>query len=254
MKPVWRLIDHGPSPADWNLAVDEALLASHVEDLGPPTLRFYQWSAPTLSLGAGQKWPDHRLEVSCRESGLDVVRRPTGGRAVIHGGDLTYSLVAGTRNGFPVSTTQVYRRLGQGLKTGLKRLGIVAEAGAACRLGTAFACFALATPADLTWQGQKFIGSAQVWRGQSFLQHGSIIMESQEQIWLGLLSNCQSQSSRPMLITSIAEILKFPITLATLKTALVQGFQEALGVTFQAGELSRPEAIWAESRRTHLRL
>ncbi|MDD3581377.1 MAG: lipoate--protein ligase family protein [Desulfobacca sp.] len=254
MTAVWRLLDHGPSPADWNLAVDEALLASHVDDQGPPTLRFYQWSTPTLSLGAGQKWPLPSLDVTCRDLGLAVVRRPTGGRAALHGGDLTYSLIAGARDGFPVSTTLVYRLLSQALKTGLKRLGIVAESGAAFRLGAAFACFALATPADLTWQGHKFMGSAQVWRGQSFLQQGSIILQSQAEIWPRLLSNCQPQSVKAMPLTAMAEILQLPFSLATLKTALLQGFQEALGVMFQAGELTRPEAIWAESRRAELRL
>jgi len=254
MTAIWRLLDHGPCPADWNLAVDEALLASHANDQGPPTLRFYQWSTPTLSLGAGQKWPLHSLDVTCRDLGVVVVRRPTGGRAVLHGGDLTYSLVAGARDGFPVSTTLVYRRLSQGLKAGLRRLGIMAESGAAVRLGTAFACFALATPADLTWQGRKFLGSAQVWRGPSFLQHGSILLESQAEIWPRLWSNCQSQCVKATPLTAMAEILQVQVSLATLKTALLQGFQETLGVMFQAGELSRPESLWAESRRIALRL
>ncbi|MBW1916922.1 MAG: lipoate--protein ligase family protein [Deltaproteobacteria bacterium] len=254
MKPVWRLLDHGPGPADWNMAVDEALLVAHVEDCGPASLRFYHWSAPTLSLGAGQEWPAHLCDQILQALGLDLVRRPTGGRAVLHGGDLTYCLVAGTRDGFPVSTTAIYRRLGLALKAGLKKLGIVVESGAASRSAPSFACFARATPADLTWQGRKFIGSAQLWRGQSFLQHGSIILESQEEIWRRLLSYCRAGSFQLWPMVSLAEILKHPVSLAALKTALLEGFQEVLGVEFRAGELSEREEIRAAARCSRIRL
>ena len=102
---MWRLLDHGPGSPRWNMAVDEVLRRSHAETGGPPTLRFYQWSQPTLSLGAGQKLPEQLSLERLHSLGLAVVRRPTGGRAVLHGGDLTYCVVAGEKDGFPNSVT-----------------------------------------------------------------------------------------------------------------------------------------------------
>src|SRR5512147_1079518 len=109
------------------MAVDALLRRSHAEAGGPPTLRFYQWSQPTLSLGAGQQLPASLSPERLSSLGLAVVRRPTGGRAVLHGGDLTYCLVAGVRDGFPGSVTLVYQRLCRGLQAGLARLGLRAS-------------------------------------------------------------------------------------------------------------------------------
>ncbi|MFP3867869.1 MAG: biotin/lipoate A/B protein ligase family protein [Desulfobacteraceae bacterium] len=247
MKTVWRLLDQGPGPPTYNMAVDEALLASHVDKRGPATLRFYQWSTPTLSLGAGQKWPVQPQEQVARDLGLAVVRRPSGGRAVLHGGDLTYSVVAGVWEGFPVSTTAVYRRLAEALRTGLQRLGLAVESGTGFRFATSFACFTWAAPADLTWRGKKFMGSAQVWRGQSFLQHGTIILEPQDEVWRRLLGQGETGSPRPWPMISLAEILADPLALAALKTALLQGFEEVLKVAFKSGELSEQENIRVEA-------
>lgn len=237
MTALWRLLEHGPGPAAWNLAVDEALLVSHVEAGGPPTLRFYQWATPTLSLGAGQQWPVSPYDALCEELGITVVRRPTGGRAVLHGGDLTYSLVAGLREGFPASVSAVYRRLSQGLQAGLGILGISADpCPTPGRVRSPFACFAVTRQGDLTWRGRKFLGSAQVWRGRSFLQHGSIVLESQEGLRRRLFP-----SQQPVPLLSVSEIVGAPVPVARLKAALLQGLAQVLGVTFQIGELSAAE-------------
>jgi len=240
----WRLLDHGAGPPEWNMAMDRILLDFHATAGGPPTLRFYQWDRPTLSLGAGQRASELPRGWSGGEGKVAVVRRPTGGRAVLHGGDLTYSLVAGRREGFPASVTGVYRRVRRGLQRGLVKLGLEAEAGAPGRPGPAFLCFARAASGDLTWKGRKFLGSAQVWQGESFLQHGSLLFSRQGQGDSGLLEFYPD--GRPE-VAWLAEILPRGLTLADLKAALRDGLQEELGMVlipatlspWEQGELAR---------------
>jgi lipoate-protein ligase A len=236
---IWRLLDHGPGSPRWNMAVDRALWRSHAEAGGHPTLRFYQWSQPTLSLGAGQKLPRQLSPDRLQALGLTVVRRPTGGRAVLHGGDLTYSVVAGEQEGFPRSVTLVYQRLCRGLQAGLARLGLEVLPGAPRNLNNnSVNCFAGVAGGDLSWQGKKLVGSAQVWQGGTFLQHGAILLNSQAETWR-LLLGADRGGSLPM--TSLSEILGLPPSLTDLKTALLQGFQEELGLSCQAGALTPRE-------------
>jgi lipoate-protein ligase A len=219
------------------MAVDTVLLRSHAEAGGPPTLRLYQWSQPTLSLGAGQKLPA-QLSPECLVSlGMAVVRRPTGGRAVLHGGDLTYSVVAGARDGFPASVTVVYQRLCRGLQVGLARLGVAASSGRPRRpQARGFDCFAGVATGDLTWQGKKFVGSAQTWQGRSFLQHGAILLTSPQEIWCRFLGPAASAAADRVI--SLTEIVGGPVLLNALKTALLQGFQEEFGGTIELGEFT----------------
>jgi lipoate-protein ligase A len=234
---LWRFLDHGPAPARWNMAVDAVLRRSHAEAGGSPTLRFYQWSQPTLSLGAGQKLPEPLSLERLHSLGLAVVRRPTGGRAVLHDGDLTYSVVAGAREGFPVSVTAVYRRLCRALQAGLARLGLQTSLGGP-QTGTfsKFNCFARLGSGDLTWQGKKFVGSAQAWQGGTFLQHGAILLTSQAAAWQQLQAASDRQTAAPVI--SLAEILGSAPPLDLLKDALLRGFQEELGLTLTAGDLT----------------
>jgi len=232
---MWRLLDHGPCPPAWNMAVDEVLRRSHAEAGGPPTLRFYQWSRPTLSLGAGQRLPAALTPESLQALNLAVVRRPTGGRAVLHGGDLTYAIVAGQRDGFARSVTGVYRRLCRALQKGLANLGVATTPGKRTPQ-SGFSCFAGVATGDLAWQGKKFLGSAQAWQGQSFLQHGSLILTPQVELWRQLLRLLGQEKSLPL--TSLQEILGKLPSLATLKQALRRGLEEDLGIRFRIGGLT----------------
>jgi lipoyl(octanoyl) transferase len=247
---MWRLLDNGPGSPRWNMAVDAVLRRSHAEADGPPTLRLYQWSQPTLSLGAGQKLPEPLTPERLRSLGLAVVRRPTGGRAVLHAADLTYSVVAGAREGFPVSVTAVYRRLCRALQAGLARLGLQTCPGAPQKGPLPkFNCFARVGSGDLTWQGKKFMGSAQAWQGQTFLQHGAILLTSQEETWGRLFGAADLETAAR--IISLAEILGSAPPLDQLKEALLQGFQEELGINFNPGGLTPWEehCLAAETRR-----
>lgn len=232
---MWRLLDHGPGPPAWNMAVDEVLRRSHAENGGHPTLRLYQWACPTLSLGAGQHLPAALTPDRLAALGLTVVRRPTGGRAVVHGGDLTYAMVAGCRDGFPASIPVVYRRLQAGLQRGLAKLGIDTAAGVTSA-AVGFSCFAHLGRGDLAWQGRKLAGSAQSWQGQSFLQHGAILLTPQQETWQQLLGLLDQEMTLP--ITSLQEILGELPPLADVQEVLRQGWEEELGIRFKSGELT----------------
>jgi len=145
------------------------------------TLRFYQWPRPTLSLGFHQqRLPAHWLELAA--SGvIDLVRRPSGGRAVLHGGDLTYALIWPTP---PPQRAEAYRRACCWLQQGFAALDLPLEFGEAAINRDRDSCFATSTAADLVHaNGSKRIGSAQLWRRGALLQHGSILIQPEGALW-----------------------------------------------------------------------
>ena len=166
------------SPA-LNMAIDQAILGLHANGKSPPTVRFYQWRPPAVSLGYFQR--RHNLDLdACRSLGIEVVRRPTGGKAVLHLGDLTYAVVAGTADGIPSAVTAAYRLICEALLAGFHSLGIEARMGRETRksLQTDI-CFLRCAIGAIVHQGKKLVGSAQTWHASSMLQHGSIILEPQ---------------------------------------------------------------------------
>lgn len=245
---TWRLLDTGMLPASLNMGIDQALLQLHARGHSPPTLRFYQWHPPAISLGYFQRWHTFDL-AACRSLGIDVVRRPTGGRAVLHQGDLTYGLIAGIHEGIPSSSTSAYRLICEGLLRGFRNLGIEAELGREKVKPTQpDVCFLRFVIGDIVHQGKKFAGSAQMWCASSLLQHGSIILEPQEKIWESLLarSNISPDSLRANLkvrMTSLQEAGGHKLETGEVKAAIKKGMAEILGAVFEPGELSPEE--WA---------
>lgn len=167
------------------MALDAAMLRNAVARRSMvPVLRIYRWAAPALSLGAHQV-VDDRLERRCRQAGVELVRRPTGGSAVYHGEDLTYAVVAPYAG---MSVLEAYRWVAGGLIAGLRSLGVEARVvrhrapgagshGLSGWAGSSRACFAEAVGADLQAAGLKICGSAQKRSRGWFLQHGSIPLE-----------------------------------------------------------------------------
>ena len=180
---TWRFLDSGPSTAVMNMAIDQALLTTHANGGCLPTLRTYQWAPPAISLGYFQR--RHGLNLAaCREMGIDVIRRPTGGRAVLHFGDLTYSIVAGTNDGIPPSVTAAYQLLCEGLLSAFRILGFKAQMrNPVGKSPPSDNCFLTSTAGDLIYEEKKFVGSAQTWKKSSVLQHGSIILEPHFEVW-----------------------------------------------------------------------
>lgn len=171
------------------MALDEVLLDGVVagDDPGSPLIRLYRWSRPTLSLGYHQ----HRIEPHwcqlAREGTIDLVRRPSGGRAVLHAGDLTYALVWPSP-GLP--RLEAYRQACSWLQRAFADLDQPLEFGDHRPVVATGNCFALATAADLVHpDGSKRIGSAQLWRRGHLLQHGSIQLKPPAALWQRLFGS-----------------------------------------------------------------
>lgn len=165
------------------MAIDAWLWSQHHLGEHPPCLRFYQWQPAAISYGYHQKdLPQHWQTLAWAGDPLDLVRRPTGGRAVLHQGDLTYALVRSYSNR---SRRQAYEQLSQFLIQGFKTLGISLTLGSdQGQYQRNVNCFASATHADLVLEdGYKLIGSAQAWNGTTVLQHGSIRLSPDPDLW-----------------------------------------------------------------------
>jgi lipoate---protein ligase len=171
---TWRWIPPIEASGQVQMAIDRWLFEQHCLGLQPPTLRFYTWSPAAISLGYHQSnFPDFWKTLTWQNQPVDIVRRPSGGRAVLHQGDLTYAVIG---SGFAESRSAAYQEICQFLIEGWRALSVPLHYGQA---GRGYIhnpnCFATATNADLiTSTGTKFIGSAQLRRGRAILQHGSI--------------------------------------------------------------------------------
>jgi lipoyl(octanoyl) transferase len=179
---TWRLLVTEPADGATNMAIDEALWLGRLAGNAPPTLRFFAWAPPTVSIGYGQRI-DRRLNLdACARLGVGFVRRPTGGSGIYHDGperELTYSVVAGVDDfGAARDLLGSYRWIAQGLVAGLQRLGVPAEMVAiapATRRQPAF-CFARTGSYEIEVGGRKLVGSAQRRQTAGFLQHGSVLL------------------------------------------------------------------------------
>jgi lipoate-protein ligase A len=246
MSTPWRLLVHPAACGAWNMSVDEALLISLQQDLALATLRFYRWIRPTVSLGYFQS----ASEVNCeavRRLGFEMVRRPTGGRAILHDDELTYSVV------FPAdaipggrSVGRSYLSISAALVAGLELLGLPASVGMSKTSRSALSpgCFALSTRADLTVAGYKVIGSAQTRRSGFVLQHGSIPVTLNRDKHEAVFGR---QEAEAVLSSAhgIADLLGARPSWEELIAAFTQGFQQALGVRIEQGEMAHDETLCA---------
>jgi lipoyl(octanoyl) transferase len=176
-KDTWRLLITPPAHGAWNMAVDEAILEEIGRGNSLPTLRLYAWDPPCLSLGYAQPLSDVDLE-RLHARGWELVRRPTGGRAVLHTDELTYSVIAPlTEPRLAGSLLESYQRIATALVEGLHLLVLPVEiqphaAGAASQNSNPV-CFEVPSAFEITVEGRKLIGSAQARRKEGVLQHGS---------------------------------------------------------------------------------
>lgn len=227
------------------MEADAALLAE-VADGAPAALRLYRWVPPALSLGRFQSEDDVDWE-ACGERGVGVVRRPTGGRGLLHGADLTYAVATIRPPGDAGRVDAVYERLAIALIAGLARLGVTAAI--ARNEGPAGpVCFASQQGADLRVGDRKLCGSAQVSLGPAVLQHGSILLDRlpfDETDLLGRHARVDESTAAASTIDSAnrrrAQLRRATVTLAELGApsrprvvadALVAGFAETLDLEF----------------------
>jgi len=178
MEASWRLILHGPGPPEWNMAVDQAILEAVEEGLAPPTLRLYRWNGPAVTVGRFQDVERTLRTESCRAQGIPVVRRPTGGRGVLHGWDQTVSLAVPHAVLGPgaAGVLGAYRRLTSGIALAIRRLGAAEGPWEGRSRGSAGAgdCFASTSPADVAGGPGKIAGCAQLRTRAAVLLQSSI--------------------------------------------------------------------------------
>jgi lipoate---protein ligase len=178
-----RLIPCLTAPGIQQMQIDRWLFQEHLTALQPPVLRFYQWSPAAISVGYHQRrYPEAWSDLRYQDRPLDLVRRPSGGRAVLHQGDLTYALISSSEI---MGRVELYHHLCQFLILGWQRLGVNLTYGDRGRDYREQAnCFATATGADLvTKEGYKLIGSAQLRREKATLQHGSMRLNPDRELW-----------------------------------------------------------------------
>ncbi|MCX6054946.1 MAG: biotin/lipoate A/B protein ligase family protein [Chloroflexi bacterium] len=257
MTQNWRLITSPARSGAFNMALDEAMLIFASQKKVPPTLRLYQWDPPTVSLGYGQPVKDVSLE-AISQKGWQLVRRPTGGRAILHTDEITYSITAPVDDPVVSGTLlDSYHRIAQALVLALSRLGLTANADHIYpqQQEKSFLnpiCFEVPSNYEITVFGKKLIGSAQARKSGGVLQHGSL------PLWGDL--------------TRITEILKYPsehdqinaakilldhattLQSATGKTfdweqaslAFIGAFSECLNLEFENSQPSAEESILVE--------
>ena len=250
------MVDHETDGAS-NMAIDEAIVTTVLEGASPPTLRFYGWSPPCLSLGRSQPFADADL-AACRAAGVDVVRRPSGGRAILHADELTYSVAL--LQGDPLAAGGIlesYRRLSQGLLAGLVLLGVQAEQSASARkpMGDVSAvCFEAPSDYEITVQGRKLVGSAQ-WRARGgVLQHGTLPLcgDITRIINYLVLPGVERETQRQFLrtrATTLETSLGRSVPFAQAASALADGFAQALDLVLVPGALTTHEKDLAAELR-----
>lgn len=248
--PGWRLLSHQASDGPWNMAVDEAIARSVGTGQAPPTIRFYAWHPPTVSLGCLQR-ADGAIAVEvCRRLGVAVVRRPTGGRAVLHDRELTYSLCLPLDGVWGrLTVPESFRLANQGLLVGLRRLGVPAVladgTGESRTAEGTEACFQLRRMPAILVRGRKLLGSAQRRWKTVLLQHGSLLIDVDVGMHQTVFPTWTRDGSNDG-VTGLKGVLVDVPPRAVLEAALLHGWREVLGVAWQPAELTVGEREEAE--------
>ncbi len=236
------------------MAVDEAILLAVSAGAQPPTLRVYGWQPLCLSLGYGQRAAE--ADAARMESlGWHMVRRPTGGRAILHGDELTYSVALPAGHDLAQGdVVESYRRISTALLTMLQAMGFVPASEKQEKDGRSVGpvCFEVPSHYEITAGGKKLIGSAQVRRKEGILQHGTLpLCGDIARICDALVyaEEADREAARQQVrerATTLGAIAGHEITWQTAADALVQGFAETFDLTLQCGTLSADEQHTAD--------
>lgn len=247
---VWRLIvDSEPRSGPANMAVDEALALSVARAASPPTLRLYAWHPPAVSIGRFQSAQDVD-SVALRDRGLDLVRRLSGGRALLHADEVTYAVLLPQSN--PLVQTGVlesYRRLSQGLLQALQGLDLAPDPLQPARSGSgprSAACLEVPSAYEVTMAGQKLVGSAQCRRQGYVLQHGSLPLQGDPALLVSLLAMAEPERVRlRTLLQTRATTLEraravshpgaAPLSWTHVAAAMADGFRRGLQLHLDPG-------------------
>lgn len=260
-KEIWRFIDSGNCPPSFNMALDEALLDWHSEGKIPPTIRFYGWDPATLSIGYFQKVEKEINLEAVKEHGLGFVRRPTGGRGVLHEHELTYSvIVSEDYPDMPKSVTEAYRVISEGILRGFQLVGLdayfavpkTAEEKEALKSPRSAVCFDAPSWYELVVEGRKVAGSAQTRQKGVILQHGSILLDLDEDKLFSLFKYPSDRVKERMQkafkdkAVAINEISSRKIEIEEAKKAFFKGFEEGLNIELVPYTLSDSEMNYVQ--------
>ena len=257
----WYFINSGPCTPSFNMALDEALLNWHSEKLIPPVIRFYEWKPATLSIGYFQQvHKDIDLEEVHRQ-GLGFVRRPTGGRAVLHEHELTYSIIVEEDYpNMPQSVTEAYRVLSEGLLLGFRNLGLDAyfsvpdteEKKEDLKRPKSAVCFDAPSWYELVVEGRKVAGSAQTRQKGVILQHGAILLDMDEEKLLSLFRFADEEARErmrrklPEKAVAMNRLVDRPFTIEQCVEAFKSGFQQSLEIELIPYELTGEQLAYIE--------
>jgi lipoate-protein ligase A len=245
---TWRLIPTETHNAFMNMAIDEAILQSRIENLVPNTIRLYQWQPGAVSIGKNQNPNQTVHREKCDELGIDIVRRNSGGGTVFHDqtGELTYSVTAPIRDLNARDITQVYTIIYAAITDALRLLGIPADFS----LGNQKNC------PNLTVKSRKISGSAQTVKRNIVQQHGTLLLNANLPLMFQLLqikgiNNCvlAAQIAKRK-ITSVKNELGHAITTETASNALIQGFKAILKIQLNQAQLTMYEQALAKKLHT----
>jgi lipoate-protein ligase A len=238
----WNLIlEKNPHSGSWNMAVDDFLFRS-LSDEPQTFLRFYRWKRPTASLGYSQ---DIRkvLDVEyCQKHGIDIVRRMTGGKLVLHSREVTYSLCSSDSGTFTSTLADSYRLVSQALMRGLEKMGLrpcLADAPPLSYVRGNLPCFSYPARDEIEIDGKKIIGSAQKRTGLKFIQHGSIPLEEDDRLLetISLLEKNKGEVRMASLSQALGRQVRFDRAVECLTSGISEFFNVELAPKeFNAGE------------------
>jgi lipoate-protein ligase A len=238
----WIFLDTGAHPGAWNMALDEELAGRLRSGAHAPVLRLFRWAPPAVSLGLHQV--SGELDAGrCSRDGVDIVRRPTGGRAILHADELTYTVVMPARG----SIMEVYNRISLALVRGLRLFGADVEISrlqpehlGASGPPSSIPCFTSTAKYEIEWHGRKLVGSAQrQYRDEGIvLQHGSILTGPAHRRLVDYLqiddgTRAALAMSMERKTVDLREILGGPIDDGRLADCVRQGFELEWGITFR---------------------
>ncbi|MFZ4452120.1 lipoate--protein ligase family protein [Salibacterium aidingense] len=255
-KETWYFIDSGNCPPAYNMAMDEMLMQWHSEGKLPPIVRFYGWNPATLSVGYFQKVHKEIDFDAVQNYGLGFVRRPTGGRGVLHDQELTYSvIVSEAHREMPATVTEAYRVISEGILQGFRHLGLHAdfsiprtkEEEEALKAPRSAVCFDAPSWYELVVEGRKIAGSAQTRQKGVILQHGSILLDMEENKLFDLFKYPNQRVRERMQrgfkhkAAAINELKSSPVTMRDVSEAFHHGFAEGLNINWHPYQLTKEE-------------
>ncbi|MDA7026979.1 biotin/lipoate A/B protein ligase family protein [Bacillus sp. CLL-7-23] len=255
-KETWRFINSGKQSPAFNMALDEALLYWHSQNQIPPTIRFYGWNPATLSVGYFQNIEKEVNLEAVKKYGLGFVRRPTGGRGVLHDQELTYSVIVSEEHPeMPKTVTEAYRVISEGVLEGFRELGLEAyfaiprteKEKQSVKNPRSSVCFDAPSWYELVVEGRKVAGSAQTRQKGVILQHGSILLDLDEDMLFDLFlykndrMRERLQRNFKQKAVAINQLSSQKVNIEEAVLAFKKGFEKGLNINLQPYELTQEE-------------